>query len=59
MTGKLLRLSINATSTEGSNDFIEMLEDIISDIKGGVESHEYRENENGISITMDWKITPE
>lgn len=59
MTGNSLRLNLSATTSEGTHDFIDMLEKVIDDIKGGVESHEYGENEDGRVIILEWKITPE
>ena len=58
MVTKFITLKIESTSTEGTHDFIKVLENIIEDIKGGVEGGLVRDTLEGGEITTTWELTP-
>jgi hypothetical protein len=49
-------LDAKMTSTEGIHDFIEMLEKIIEDIKGGSEEGKDTWTRLGVVASTQWKI---
>lgn len=52
-------MSLTLYSTEGIHDFIGMLEAVIEDVKGGLESNETGGlRPNGYKVHTKWRIDP-